>query len=228
MAPSSTSLPDWLADRLAQPLPGRAAQALLQPELSYHRYFAPPPSHARPAAVLLLLYRQRGHWHLPFTLRPQDLALHAGQISLPGGLVEPGESSQQAALRELHEELGVPAPQVRLLGPLSPIYLFRSNFHITPWLASADQLPSWSPNPREVDQLLHPPLDHLADPGHLERIPRTSSGLSFTAPAYRWQTHAIWGATSLILAELLALYAEFCGRQPTAAPTGNSPSLRLR
>ncbi|MBL9084019.1 MAG: hypothetical protein JNK76_19535, partial [Planctomycetales bacterium] len=81
-----------LARRLSQPLPGRKAQALLEPDAAYGRHFGPPSFDVRPAAVLVLLYQRAGAWHVALTVRHADLATHAGQISLPGGLIEPGET----------------------------------------------------------------------------------------------------------------------------------------
>src|SRR5690606_9786945 len=115
-------LPEQLARRLQQgQLPGRKAQARFEPLLSYGRHFGPPRYDARPAAVIALLFPAEGDWHLPLVLRPARLAAHGGQIGLPGGVVEPGESAQQAALRELEEELGVPPGAVHTIGELSPL-----------------------------------------------------------------------------------------------------------
>lgn len=205
---SPAGLIERLAERLRWPLPGARAQAALQPELGYGRYFGPPPRGAVPAAVMVLLFPQQDRWHLPLTLRPASMAQHAGQISLPGGLVEPGESTAQAALRELEEELGVRPESVTPLGELSPVFLYRSNFAVTPWLAVAGETPRWRPNPSEVAELLEVPLAHLSDPAARGRQARASGGVSFSAPCFHWGGHAIWGATSLILAELLAVVGE--------------------
>ncbi len=187
-----------LAGRLAQPLPGAAAQAPFQPELSYGRYFGPPPGGARSAAVLVLLYPQAApassgaDWCLPLTLRPAHLLDHAGQISLPGGAVEPGESSERAALRELDEELGVGTADLEMLGELSPIYLFRSNFLIQPWLAARRTRPSWQPNRAEVAELLEVPLAALCDRSARRIVERRQGSWSLRAPAFVWGGHEIW------------------------------------
>src|SRR5436190_4149358 len=89
----------------AGPLSG-SQRNRMSPELSYGRHAGPAPHTARHAAVVLLLFRRDGKWHLPLTERPDTLTRHAGQISLPGGVVDTGESSTEAALRELNEELG--------------------------------------------------------------------------------------------------------------------------
>ena len=97
------------------------------PELSYGRHFGPAPSTARPAAVIALLVRRAGRWHIPLTVRQAALGRHGGQISLPGGAVEPGESTAQAAERELAEELGVREP-VELRRPAQRLLRVRQRF----------------------------------------------------------------------------------------------------
>lgn len=198
-------LPDLLAQRLTSTLPGSAAQRRMEPSLSYGRHTAEPPPDARAAAVLILLYREHDRWHLPLIVRPGTMQLHAGQIGFPGGLIEPGETSDVAALRELEEELGVSVGGVRLLGRLSPLYLFVTNFSVEPWVGVADELPPLSPNPDEVDEVLHVPLDHLLDPANIDTQLKEHRGLSYQAPHFLWQTHQIWGATSMMLAEFLAV-----------------------
>ena len=198
-------LPQRLAACLAQGLPGAAAQRGFEPELAYGRHFGPPACDARPAAVLLLLYPHAGCWQMPLVLRPETLTHHGGQISLPGGSVDLGETTQQAALRELHEELGVAPSGVHLIGPLSPLYLFVTNFHITPWLAYCSDRPRLAPCAFEVAALLETPLSALTDPQHRSRHCRQLRGLSFSAPCLRWQGYEIWGATAMILGELIAL-----------------------
>src|SRR6266404_6053902 len=104
---SRISLADSLAAELRRPLPGPAAQARFAPELSFGRHFGPPPESARQAAVVALLYPSGGGddlsfagWRLPLILRPEHLEHHAGQIGLPGGMIEAEESPAEAALRE--------------------------------------------------------------------------------------------------------------------------------
>jgi 8-oxo-dGTP pyrophosphatase MutT (NUDIX family) len=201
-------LPNRLAKRLQQPLPGWTAQARFQPELSFGRHRGPAPAGARPAAVLVVLYPHRGAWHLPLMLRPLHMPDHGGQVSLPGGMIEPGESSRQAALREYTEELGAPSEGLSVLGQLSPLYLFASNFQITPWIAVTDTTPSWHPSVREVERLLEVSIPHLLDPANTGHVERRQRGLAFRAPCFNWQSERIWGATSMILAELVAAVRE--------------------
>jgi 8-oxo-dGTP pyrophosphatase MutT (NUDIX family) len=201
-------LPRRLAHRLKRPLPGAAVQARYQPRGAFGRHFGPAAAAARPAAVLLLLYIHEGAWHIPLTLRPMDLADHAGQISLPGGTIEPGERSELAAVREFEEELGADSASIELLGELSPIYLFHSNFLIAPWLAAIGSRPAWHPNPAEVAEVVELPLAVLLDCGSTSDEMWQDHGIAFEAPAIHYGGHAIWGATAMILGELAALALE--------------------
>ena len=131
---TSPDLPVRVAAALAAGHRGAADRWRMSPQQSYGRHAGPAPHTARAAAVMLLLFRRDGRWHLPLTERPLTLVRHAGQISLPGGAVERREASHAAAVRELHEELGV-VPEGDLLGRLADCYVFASDFMITPWVA---------------------------------------------------------------------------------------------
>lgn len=206
---SGPQLPDWLRKRLARAMPADAVRSRFAPALSYGRHFGPAAHDARMAAVALVLYPKDGAWHVPFTVRPDTMLAHAGQISLPGGMIEPGEGPREAALRELEEELGVSRTKVEVLGSLSPLYVFASNFMVAPWVAVAREPLAFRPCDREVAAVLEIPLSHLVDPAHhgVEQYKRGE--LVFSAPHFAWQGHHIWGATSMILGELVAMLAEY-------------------
>jgi 8-oxo-dGTP pyrophosphatase MutT (NUDIX family) len=197
-------LTQWLARRLAQPLPG----PMLESRFEGRPHRGQPDSSARAAAVLLLLYPHQGQWHLPFTLRPSHLAAHAGQVSLPGGAVEPGESTAEAALREFHEELGEDGTPIDLLGALSPLFVRVSNFLVVPWVAAAERRPRFVPDPAEVEELLEVPLAHLLDPAQFGSHPREHEGETYPAPHFLFRSHRIWGATCMILGEFVTILEE--------------------
>ena len=211
---SNQPLNEVLTRRLAEPLPGRLGQRLFEPELSYGRHYSTPPDDARGAAVLVLLYPHEGQWHVPFTARPDTMTDHAGQVSFPGGMIEPGETSQQAALRELHEELGIASEGIELLGQLSPLYLYVTNFAITPWVAALTERPEMHPNPHEVAEVLEVPIEYLLDPANKGRAPWSHQGIQFHAPFIGFQGHKIWGATSMMLGEFLTIVREIGQSDP--------------
>ncbi len=184
------------------------AQRALQPELSCGRYFCPAPADAREAAIVILLYREHGTWRLPLTLRADSLTDHAGQICLPGGSLEPGECSSHAALRELEEELGVDTRSVEFLGDLSPLWLYNSNFHVRSHVALATHRSEWRIQSLEVAALLEIPLADLLDPAARTTREHSRRGVRYACPGYLWRESFVWGFTSLVLAEFLAVSAD--------------------
>jgi 8-oxo-dGTP pyrophosphatase MutT (NUDIX family) len=214
--PTDIDLPAQLAAAVAAPRPRSTRPSRMAPELSYGRHAGPAPLGARAAAVILALFRRHGRWYLPITKRPAALVRHGGQVSLPGGVIEPGETSEQAAVRELREELGFDGP-VEILGQLADCYVFATNFIIPPGLAAIRGEPNWHPEPREVEQLVELPIDLLlplppgVDGGRASQSISTTilhrGPLSFRAPCYRTGETCIWGATSVILSELAELLA---------------------
>jgi 8-oxo-dGTP pyrophosphatase MutT (NUDIX family) len=202
-------LPELLAARLTRPLPGPMVGSRFEPGPRPGRHYDRPAPDARPASVLVLLYPAEDRWHLPLTLRPPGMAAHGGQVSLPGGAVEPGESSQEAALREFHEELGPCPGDIRLLGRLSPLYVQVSNFLVTPWVGATPERPALVPNPVEVQQVFEVPVAYLLDPANFGSHQRERHGRPYTAPHFLWQHHRVWGATCMILGELVTLLEEF-------------------
>ncbi len=199
------NLPKLLAARLDRPLPGPMVGTRFEPQPALGQRYDDAPPGAKQAAVLVLLYPHEDRWHVPLTLRPVDLPVHGGQVSLPGGAVQPDETSPEAAIREFHEELGALGHPIRLLGPLSPVYVHASNFRIEPWVGATERRPEMVPNAAEVERLLEVPLDHLLDPGNFGSHQRTYRGQPYTAPHFSFPPYRIWGATCMILGELVTL-----------------------
>lgn len=181
------------------------------PELSYGRHRGPAPPNARLAAVAVTLFQAGGNWFIPLTLRPKSLQHHGGQVCFPGGRVESGETTLEAALREFHEELGVPARVQHPCGELSTQYVYASRNLVHPIVAIIEEPAPWDPDPSEVEQVISLPLSVLADRRHQVLVTqqrRVESGaksidhFTFRAPAYEFEDHLIWGATALILDQL--------------------------
>jgi len=198
----------WLLHRLTLPLPSWRAQREFTPTLAYGRHYSPRSPGAREAAVVVLLYPGDDGWRLPLILRPRTMREHAGQVSLPGGAIDMGETTREAAVRELYEELGVDPASVDVLGELSPVYVFVTRYRVTPLVAITDRRPDFRPSSLEVETLIEAPLDLLRDPANHRRRQIVRRGLSFSAPEIVVAGHSIWGATSIILAELFAIVSE--------------------
>jgi 8-oxo-dGTP pyrophosphatase MutT (NUDIX family) len=194
-----------LEQRLTGELPGEVAQDRLAPIPRREWPAAFNPARVRHAAGLLLIYRDHDRAHIVLTLRADSLGRHSGQVSLPGGVVDPGETYEQAALREAHEEVALNAADVRVLGALTPIDIPVSGFRLHPIVAAADAPPALTPADGEVARIVHVPLDDLLDVSHLRSSERMRDGVTLTVPAFHVGGVEIWGATAMVLAEFLAL-----------------------
>jgi 8-oxo-dGTP pyrophosphatase MutT (NUDIX family) len=163
----------------------------------------------------LLLVPHEDAAHVVLTVRADSLDRHGGQVSLPGGVVDPGETFEQAALREAHEEVALPIEHVRVLGALTPIDIPVSGFRLHPIVAVNPTRPALTPADGEVARILYVALDDLLDAHHLRSTERQRDGVTLVVPAFHVNGEEIWGATAMILAELLALL-DWTG--PPAAP----------
>jgi 8-oxo-dGTP pyrophosphatase MutT (NUDIX family) len=153
---------------------------------------------ARKAAVVFVLYESEGLWKVPFVRRRADLRDHPGQVALPGGGVQEGESAWNAAEREVMEEIGVPAGRLVPLGAGQPIYAAVSNFSVVPFVAHLpDPVPTFVHDPNELDGVLEIPLERLLD---------DSAWLESADPwRFRYLAHeegVVWGLTERIVAGL--------------------------
>jgi 8-oxo-dGTP pyrophosphatase MutT (NUDIX family) len=187
---------------LAEPLPGAKAQRAMA---SLPRPGWKPgqvPEGARPAGVLILLYPVEREAWLPLTVRTQDVESHRGQVSLPGGALEAGESSEAGALREAEEEVGIPAGEVEVLGRLTPLYVPPSGFAVQPVVGALPRRPSFRPEPAEVERVLETPLGALARSAVERREREDGRGM---IPFFPVEGQRVWGATAMILAELVSL-----------------------
>lgn len=200
-----TSLRMQLVAHLGDSLPGPASQQKFAPDLAYGRHAGPPTFGARQAAVMVLLYPHEGDWFVPTMVRTQAMREHAGQIALPGGSVDAGETSAHTALREFEEELGARREGIDLLGALTPIFVFNSNFHVQPFLAICSVRPNFQPNQGEVAELIEIPLRALLAPENHSSHTIHRRGLTFRAPHIQIGPHRVWGATCMILAEVMEI-----------------------
>ena len=187
------------------PLPGGDAHRLLAPEPRPGWRPGEVPDHATPAAALVLLYPLDDAPHVLLTVRAGRLGKHAGQVSFPGGLIDAGESVRDAALREAFEEVGLDPAAVRVAGALSPLYITVSNFAIHPVAGVAESTPRLRPSAAEVARLLPAPLAVLADPANLRRGTRWRGDLPCDVPYFEVRNERVWGATAMVLAELLTM-----------------------
>ena len=161
-----------------------------------------------PSGVLVPLFPgDDGRIHVLLTLRSSNIP-HGGQISFPGGRCEMGETVLQTALRETEEEVGIGASHITIAGALSPYYLYKTNNRITPFVGLMEGLPAMRINPNEVEEVFSVPLSRLMFGDVLRHHTRHFGGKAFRVPF--WDVHEVplWGATAMILSELLELLKE--------------------
>lgn len=190
---------------LSGELPGASAQALLAPLPRREWPAGFNPARIRHAAGLLLVFPRNDDAHVVLTVRADTLGRHSGQVSLPGGVIEPGETFEHAALREAHEEVALAPDDVRVLGALTPLDIPVSGFRLHPVVATASQRPFLAPSDGEVARILEVPVADLLSDRHLRSAVRTRDGYTLTVPAFHVCGDEIWGATAMVLAEFLVL-----------------------
>jgi 8-oxo-dGTP pyrophosphatase MutT (NUDIX family) len=161
----------------------------------------------RPAAVLVLLYpgAEDGSPTVVLTKRPATMERHQGQVAFPGGVIDPGETPEQAALREAFEEAGIATHLPRILGRLTPLWVPATGFTIHPIAAAADARPDFVADPREVERVIEVPIARLMDPATVHIEPAMQRGRWVSVPFFDLDGTPLWGASAMITAELLTL-----------------------
>jgi 8-oxo-dGTP pyrophosphatase MutT (NUDIX family) len=153
---------------------------------------------------------------IPLTVRPTHLPDHPGQISFPGGRVESGESDLQAATREFEEELGVKPFPGRVIGQLQPIWVYNSDYILTPFVSVFSGPIQYHPCEHEVARLIHFPVTELlSSTTHVSRISRGS--VSWDTNVFRYGDDNVWGATGIVLGELAAILRTLPNEKVTTA-----------
>ncbi len=197
--------------RMAGQLPGQMAQAAMSHIL--RRTFKPAPHTAQHAAVLLLLYPENGKWNVALTQRASKYGhdKHKGQMSLPGGKMEPTDEDFVAtAMRETEEEIGVARELIHPLGELTDLYIPVSNFLVHPVVAYIDELPVFVLEENEVAELVSCSLEVLCS-DEIRKVKDIQISKQMTlkrVPYFEIQGKVVWGATAMILNEFVTLYKQ--------------------
>ncbi|MBK8493095.1 MAG: CoA pyrophosphatase [Saprospirales bacterium] len=198
-----------LQERMQAPLPGKEAQYRMAHVARQAEY--PIPDHARKAGVLALFYpNSQGQWHLALIERVSHHSndRHGGQISFPGGGFEAEDGTlMRTALRETEEEIGIHTSDVQVLGPLTDLYIPVSNYLVHPFAGILSGTPTFSPQWSEVKAVVEAPLDLLCDPATRQTtdLHISSNMLLKDVPYFNVFGKVIWGATAMMLSELLEL-----------------------
>ena len=183
---------DTLVARTRARLPGRARRVV-------------PPGPLIRAAVLVPIV-DHGEAFLVFAQRTERVGHHAGQISVPGGRIDPGDADDwQAALREAEEEIGLAPAQVEALGALDDTETFATQFVITPWVGVVRGPVVWQPDGHEIAKVIEVPVAALLARGCFRVESWERDGVARDVYFYDYQDVTIWGATARILKQYLDL-----------------------
>jgi 8-oxo-dGTP pyrophosphatase MutT (NUDIX family) len=204
--------PGWengIADALSRvvrpiPLDDRLLPRMSDGQVTRRRFDRATFPTARAAATLLALVPDdEGRLVIPLTVRRADLRSHAGEVSLPGGAVDPADASPEAAaLREAWEEIGLDPASVRIVGELDDVWIPVSNFELRPFVGVVSARPVFVPHDGEVAEIVELPLAALFDPDVLGLEEFEGRGFRVHAGAYRYGGVRVWGATALTLGML--------------------------
>lgn len=196
--------------RLTEPLPGVEAQMKLSPQpVNLDRFVVRERPDARPCAVLILFHRGDSGLHFPLIQRPVYLGAHSGQVALPGGKHElEDENLIYTALREAKEEIGADPSAIKILGTLSELYVPASNFKVLPVVAFTDASPTFVPDQHEVVEVLSASVQELFQQKIEIKEMMVGEGMKIISPYYQVNNRVIWGATAMMLAELLQVLEE--------------------
>ena len=201
------SIIQHLQIKLREPLPGIDAQSKMasNSRIKWIRDQIDDSS-ARESAVLLLLYPDKDITRLVFILRPEYDGVHSGQVGFPGGRYEEEDRSfLETALREANEEIGINKSEVNIIGGLSKLYIPPSNFNVYPYIGYVETKPEFIPDKTEVALILEIDLkDLLNNRNKSTKIIQTKYG-TFEAPCFDVENVYIWGATAMIISELLTI-----------------------
>ncbi len=197
-----------LQQRLLQPLPGEEAHKIMASS-ARERLNIRPNERTRRSAVLIAFYPYQSAIWLPLILRPQYDGVHAGQMAFPGGRMErTDENLTRTALREAQEEIGIRVNDVQVLGLLTELFIPPSNFYVLPVVGVLPHRPDFYPDPREVDAVVEVELATLLDKTIVGDSQIQVRGITVDAPFYQIQSHRVWGATAMMISELLTVIGD--------------------
>lgn len=194
---------------LTGPLPGIAAHNRMSPS---HRRTVSTRYVRKDGGVLILLYPSGGSLFTVFMKRTEYEGAHSGQISFPGGIREAHDPSMTAtALREAEEETGIIGACVRILGALTPLHIPVSNILVYPAVGYVSARPDFRIDKEEVQFLIEASLDTLMDPSIIKSHKMIIQEKEMDVPYFDIQGHVVWGATAMILGELLEVLKSVTG-----------------
>ena len=191
-----------LTKLMKKKLPGKSSheEMMVRPKQKF-----PKKKSTSRAAVLILLYPLNNNWYFYLTKRTKTVEHHKGQISLPGGMLEKGESSQKAAIRETYEELGIKPHGIKIIGALTPFYIPVSGFNVFPFVGWIAECPKLEIQSKEVSKVFTPSVSSLMSPQNKKIKRSTMLDQRIEIPFFELKHEMVWGATSMILSEFKSI-----------------------
>ncbi len=204
-----------LEKRLSQDLPGFDIQNRMAPPVGSEKYKQISSDH-KVACVLALLFPKNDQWHLSLieraSVHPNDI--HAGQISFPGGKLDDNDVSyEDCALRETYEEIGIAPDTIGILGELTPLFVFVSNFLVHPFVGFTTESPKFTLQESEVKSIIEVPMDHFTKTKHKQKTDmNVRDVILHDTPYYDIYGQKLWGATAMMMSELEQVWSEALGK----------------
>jgi 8-oxo-dGTP pyrophosphatase MutT (NUDIX family) len=196
-----------LSSKLKRPLPGVEFQKKFMHEERLMSTVIPNDT-TRQSAVLIAFYPSDGDVFLPLILRPAYDGTHGGQMALPGGKMEyADENLTRTALREAQEEIGVKAMDVNIIGELTEVFIPVSNFVVKPIVGYLDYKPDFFPDKKEVEKIFEVKFSDFLKSQNQGIRNITVGKRNLTVPGFNIQNQWIWGATALIVNEVVEVVA---------------------
>lgn len=163
-----------------------------------------PNASTRRSAILMMFYPKGEDIFMPLILRPQYDGVHGGQMAFPGGRVELKDKDIQAtALREAQEEIGIKATDVKIIKNLTELFIPPSNMFCQPVVGYMNSRPDFYPDEREVAGIFEVSISEILDPSIVQVRTVETRGVKLETPCFVIQEQVVWGATALMIAELI-------------------------
>ncbi|GAB5409947.1 MAG: CoA pyrophosphatase [Balneolaceae bacterium] len=208
-----TAFQIFLEQRLAHSLPGEDAQNIMRPRpsaeigLEFESHL-PKSNDFRNSSVLTPIITWKEELEIILTLRTAGIK-HGGQLSFPGGGKEGNETIEETALRESREEIGLKEENIFVAGNLTPLYVNHSNNMVTPVVGFIKEKQGFIPNPNEVAEIFTVTFSELLESENHIREEWNLRDTSYSVPFFDVHHVPLWGATAMMMNELLELYKEF-------------------
>jgi 8-oxo-dGTP pyrophosphatase MutT (NUDIX family) len=205
--------PEIIKQKLTKPLPGVASHLKMAPidRVDEIRQLTDYRDSARKSGVMILLFPENNTLKVILIRRSTYVGIHAGQIAFPGGRYEESDiTTEKTAYREIEEEIGIPPEKIEIVGQLTDMYAQASNFLISVFVGYISERPELRPQEREVDDIFTIDIDAFLNPDVIQtkEFKVQTTDIPVKAPYYKVEGIEIWGASAMVIAELLDMITD--------------------